>query len=467
MENQKIFVTGAIINSVIQPGDDPFVNFQTNPPVEEGNDKRHFLEVVAATTAVNRNLYQFQPQALQMIAADFKKRKTLTINHEKGIFGSNVLGFGATVDAIFIDGKLYVSAYISLGKTYPNGPFGNSEQLRDGIIDGFIDSCSQSAYPLKAKCSVCDLPYPMMRSHYNNSENVCKHYRGQQVIIGEGEQKTVKTVHVIIEEAEAIELSLVQMGADRGTGITKKAINMSLNDFVDKERFDFLYGNENQDDEPQPNDSTNNNSEGDIEMDQAAIQALKTRAETAEAGLVETQNKLDSANSQVAVLESQKDAVEAQKTAVNSQVSSLTTEKEALQTQIDSLTKERDLVQEQLDSTAGSVKEKDKEISTLKQEAAENELVISDGKAAREGYEKDYVSSYVAAVGDDCTSEDEELQKETAKSFSIETLKKKTEGFNKVAADNFPDGKKVDKEGKKPEEEEEEEESNEAYPRGV
>ena len=291
MENQKVFVTGPIINSAIGKDEDPFVDFQTNPPAEENNEKRHYLEAVAATTGINRNLYQFEPQALQMIASGFKQRKTLTINHEKGHF-SNVLGFGATVDAIVIDDKLYVAAYISLGKTYPQGPFGDSEQLRDGITDGFIDSVSQSAFPLKAKCSVCNLAYPTMRSEYS-SDNVCRHYRGQQVIVEENGERVVKTVHVIIQQAEAIELSLVQMGADRGTGITKKAINLSLNDFVDDERFEFLYGDDEQKQRllegsnPQPNNSggdppLNNNLEGEPEMSQETIQALQTRAETAE-----------------------------------------------------------------------------------------------------------------------------------------------------------------------------------------
>ena len=472
MENQKVFVTGAIINSAIGKDEDPFVDFQTNPPAEENNEKRHYFESVAATTAINRNLYQFEPQALQMIASGFKQRKTLTINHEKGHF-SNVLGFGATVDAIVVDDKLYVAAYVALGKTYPQGPFGDSEELVDGITDGFIDSVSQSAFPLKAKCSVCNLAYPTMRSEYS-SDNVCRHYRGQQVIVEENGERVVKTVHVIIQQAEAIELSFVQMGADRGTGVTKKAINLSLNDFVDDERFEFLYGDDEQKQRllegsnPQPNNSggdppLNNNLEGEPEMSQETIQALQTRAETAETNAAKLQTELNSANGQVAVLTSQKDAV-------NSQVSSLETEKDAFQAQVDSANNEKDIVKQQLDSANESIKEKDKEITTLKQEAAENELVISDGKAARVEYEKEYVSAFVAAVGDDCTPADEELQQETAKSFSIEVLKKKTAGLKKAAVDNYPDGKKVTEEGKKPEEEKKPEEKSgkdTPYPIGV
>ena len=67
---------------------------------------------------------------------------------------------------------------------------------------------------------------------------------------------------------------------------------------------------------------------------------------------------------------------------------------------------------------------------------------------------------FVAAVGDDCTPADEELQQETAKSFSIEVLKKKTAGLKKAAVDNYPDGKKVTEEGKKPEEEKKPEEKS-------
>lgn len=467
MADPRVSFTGAIINSSVQEGEDPFVNFQTSPPTNEDNEKRHYIEVVAGTTEINRNLYQFEPRALQMLASDFKQRRTLTINHEKGYF-DNTLGYGATVDAIFVDDKLYVAAYISLGKTYPKGPFGSSEELRDGIIDGFINSVSQSAWPKKAKCSVCNLAYPISYDQYS-SDNVCRHFRGQQVIVEENGEKVVKTVHVIIQKAEAIELSLVQIGADRGTGITTKQINLSLNDFVDQDRFDFLFGDEekrneliiahpeilpaNNGGEPlQPIKPINNggeppqpidNPKGEDKMSQEAIQAMQTRAETAEANAAQLSVDLTAEKGKVAVAEAEKNALEAQ-------ISALEAEKTALEAQVETSNNERDAAKTQLETANSSITEKDTEISTLKQTAAENEVVIADGIAAREEHEKNYVEAYVAAVGDDCTPEDEELQKETAKSFTIATLKKKTEGLRKSAADNYPEGKNITEEGKKP-----------------
>ena len=473
-QQSRISVPGVILNSSIETGEDPFVNFQTNPPDEGMGDKRHYFEAVAATTEVNRNMYQFSEKALRMIAADFKKRKTLTINHLKGLT-DNTLGFGATVDAVYQNGKLYVAAYISLGKTYPEGPFGNSEELRDGIIDGFINSVSQSAYPLKATDSVSGLPYPLRHSDYGK-EGYSRNYRGQDVIVEEKGRKVVKTVHVIVEEAEAIELSLVQMGADRGSGVTKKAINLSLNDFVDQDHYNFLFGDGTVPDDPEiptpapetpeipetpdnpaepaepvepagneggdPPQPTNNNPEGEDKMSQETIQALTTRAEAAEANAAKAHTDLALEKGKVTVLE-------AEKTALESQVSSLETEKTALESQVETANGERDRMKTQLDAATETATEKDTEITKLKQEAEENKVVIADGIAAREEYEKAYVEAYVAAVGDDCTPEDEEAQRETAKAFPIAVLKKKTEGLQKSAADNFPTGREVTKENSK------------------
>ena len=482
MSQQKVFVTGPILDSVLIDGEDPFVNFQTNPPKDGNENLRHYFESVAATTEVNRNLYQFEPKALRMLARGFKERITLTINHEKGNY-DNTLGFGATVDAVFMDERLYVAAYISLNKTYPKGPFGNSEELRDGIIDGFINSVSQSVYALKSKCSVCNLPYPQ---HYRDYENqsICRHYRGQQVVVEKNGQKVVETVHIIVQEAEPIELSLVQMGADRGNGVTKKAINLSLSDFVDEERFNFLHGDESQrgripedpdnsptdsgDDPPnsdnggeeptEPTDSgeepTDPNNQGESEMSNEALKSMQTRAETAETNATNLQEDLDKVKGEKAVIESQSSAHE-------SKISSLEAEKKALETQVTSANNERDTFKTQLDSANEGVKTKDTEIAALKKTAADNEVVIADGIAARAEYEEAYVTAYVGAVGDDCSDEDRELQVETAKSFTIEVLKKKTKGFDKAKAENYPGGKTVN-EGEEPAPEE-----KKSYPIGV
>ena len=440
MSKPQLFTTGAILNSAPGVNGNPFADFQTQPPDDANRDSRHYFESVAATTEVNRNLYQFEPQALEMLAEGFKSGKTLTINHEKGqksYIGTldNALGYGATVDAVYLDGKLYVASYISLNKTYPKGPFGTSEELRDAVVDGFVNSVSQSVFGLKARCSACNLSYPESYRDYEN-ENTCRHYRGQQVILEENGEKIVKTVHVIIEAAEAIELSLVQMGADRGSGITKKSINLSLSDFVDEDRYNFLFGNNTQ--------PTNG---GTPDMSAEIIQALTTRAETAERNLA-------SITTEKTVLENQSTTLTAEKTILESQSTALTAEKTALESQVKILTAERDTLKE-------SVASKEKEISSIKQVATENELVIADGQAAREQYEKEYLEAYVAAIGDDCTSEDEELQKETCKSFSIEVLKKKTEGLKKSAAANYPPGKSVQEGGSDPSD------ADASYPLGV
>ena len=432
MKQSSIFVTGAIINSAKDSNDDPFINFQMKPPDDGNAGKRHYFEAMVATTEINRNFYQFEEKALEMIAIGFKERKTLTINHDKGIYGGKVLGYGATVDAVVNNKKLYVLAYISLGKTYPEGHFGTSEQLRDGVLDGFINSVSQSCRALKSKCSVCNMPYPQDYRHYDY-DNMCRHYRGQQVIIEKNDEKIVEIVNVVVEEAEAVELSFVQEGADRESGITEKEINLSLNDFIDEERRNYLHDNKNSaiSSKIDNNKSTIQSNEGESEMSQETLNVLTSRAETAERDLAETRLKITTVEGEKVVIESQMKALE-------TQVSSLEAEKTALGTQVDSANAERDRVNKQLETNNTTIESKDKEITDLKQEAIDNKVVIADGKSAREEHEKAYVSAYVTAVGDDCTTEDEELQKETCKSFSIEVLKKKTAGLEKAADTNYP-----------------------------
>ena len=423
--DKKLYSSGIVLKDI--------VDFQSG---DQDQESRHYFEVIAATTDLNRNLYEFTPDALKMLAEDFKSNKTLTINHEKGYF-DNTLGIGATVDASYRAGKLRVVSYISMNKTYPKGPFANSEELRDGIVDGFIDSVSQSCYVNKATCSVCKKPYTM--SYYSQNDDTCKHYRGQEVIVEEDGEKIVKTVHVIVHEAEAVELSLVQMGADRSAKVSKKAVDFSVDDFIDVERYKLLN---------QLTPSEGGNNLEDSKMSAELIQTLTSRAEAAEKTVADLRVEVETTRSEKAVLESQNMATKAQ-------VASLSTEKAALQSQIDSLTTERDQLKTQ-------VEKKDAEISTLTEDAIANKVIIADGKAARENYEKEYVNAYVAAIGDDCTDEDRELQEETCKSFSIEVLKRRTEGFKKAAASNYPSGKAV-----KTGDDGDDDDNTESYPIGI
>ena len=452
-----IHVPSLIISSAAEDADDPFINFQTNPPAEELTT-RHYFESIAATTEVNQNLYEFLPEALEMISEGFKQRKMLTINHDKGLW-SNTVGYGATVDAVVVDNKLYVASYLSLNKTYPRGPFGSSEELRDGIVDGFIANVSQSVTAQKARCSVCGQPYPVSSRDYYN-ESYCRHYRGQQLIVVENGKEVIKTVHVIIEAATATELSIVGIPADTGSGITKKQINFSLSDFFDEDRFNHLYGEGS----PPPIESNpegidtgidpskqDDKDKGEKQVSNETLNAMKERAETAEQNAARLRVEAETAKSE-------KVAIESQMTVKEAELKSAAVEKASLQTQVEALTTERDALKSQAEQKDKDIESKDAKIQKLEQEALENKVVIADGIAARKKYEEAYLDAYVAAMGDACTEEDRELQAETAKAFPMEVLEKKTEGFLKSAGKNYPTGKTVNsgKEGGEGSEEEQE-----------
>ena len=434
---KHIHIPSLVICSAAE-GDNPFINFQTNPPAEE-LETRHYFESIAATMEVNRNLYQFEAEALEMIAEGFKERKILTINHDKGGF-SNTLGYGATVDAVVEDGRLYVASYLSLGKTYPNGPFGTAEELRDGIVDGFINSVSQSVYAIKARCSVCDQPYPTTHSAEHYNENSCQHYRGQPVIVEENGEQVFKNVHVIIEEAEAIELSLVGVPADQGSGITKKQMSFALDDFIDEEKFNYLFGGQvNAPSTPNIVSSGLTNGGNSVStITQAQYDSMKTRAEMAEQESAKLRVESTANQGKESLLKSQNDALEAQKNGLEAQV-------QALESQVATANADRDRAKKDLEDANKAIEAKNQEVVDLKKSAEENKIAIDDGMAARKEFEEEYVTSFAAAVGDDCTDEMKEAQVEVAKSFSIEILKSKINGFKETAKHNYPSGKLVKK----------------------
>lgn len=92
----------------------------------------------------------------------------------------------------------------------------------------------------------------------------------------------------------------------------------------------------------------------------------------------------------------------------------------------------------------------------------ENKVAIADGLAVRSQFEQAYVDAYVAAVGDACTDDMKTQQAEVAKSFSIDILKQKTEGFRDAAKINYPAGKVI-----KPTDSGDAGADPEAYPIGV
>ena len=460
MSENLIHLPSAIFNSQ-SSSDTPFVDFNTNPP-EENLDTRHYFEACVITEGVNRNGFEVLPEAMEMVAVGYKEGRPLSINHDKGSGGlfptsSTALGYGATVDAAVVDNKLYVASYLALNKTYPNGPFGNSEELRDGIVDGFIGNVSQSILPLKARCSVCELPYPLSRKDHAE-DGICKHYVGEPIKIEtDGGEQRIEIVHIVIEEADAIELSLVMIPADTESGITKPTINFSFEDHINEQRAKFEY---------QSTEGVNNplaNPRGDktVSITIEQLQAAETRAVTAESQISQLNAQVSVLNAKSVTLESEVATSEAQKKTVEAEKATLEAQLQASEAKIVQLEAAAVVWEEE-------VNKRETKIQELESSAKENEIVIQDGIEARETIVEKYVEGFVAAVGEGCTEEMKARQEEVAKSLSITILEDKILGFQEAAKQNFPEGKSVEKpETEDQDNDKDDENDDDTYPIGV
>lgn len=443
MSKDIVGIPALIVNNANLEADNPFIDFQVQPsePTEQEMETRHYFEACVITPGVNRNLFEVTTEAMEMVAEGYAEGRPLSINHDKGggmFETSNTLGYGQTVAAEVIDNKLYVVSYVALGKNYPKGPFGNSEELRDGIIDGFVGNVSQSINPKEAKCNVCEKPYPLRYQDYEK-EGFCQHFRGEDVIIKDDEgNRRVETVHIVIEKAEAIELSLVMIPADKGSGITKPTINFSLNDFVDKKRMDFLYG-EGSSNPNEPNEPNESNIEGGTPVStitQDQFNAMQQRAISAESQVASLNAAATNHSATVAQLEGEVNTAKAEKRTVEAEKAELQAKLDAAEAKVTNLEAAAKLAE-------SNIEEKDKKITELETAAQENKIVIEDGIAARSAIIERFADAYAKAVGDECTEAMKETQREVAKSLTIEILEKKIEGFEETAKANYPEGRKV------------------------
>lgn len=437
----------SVISASAVESDNPFVDFQLQPP-DQNNEKRHYVEAIVITEGVNQNMFEVLPEAMEMVAEGYKNGKPLSINHDKGNW-TNTLGYGATVDAEVIDSKLHVLFYLALDKTYPQGPFGSSKELRDAIIDGFVGNVSQSIMPKKAKCSVCDKRYPLNWDEYD-MEGICRHYRGQHVIVEDDEgNQNVEIVHIIVEEADAVELSLVMIPADKGSRINRPVVNsfldFSVDNIIDEQRRQYLCGpaisaSSQSDPDPIPNPSDNsgdpNKGGTPVSITQEQLDAMQKRAVDAESKNTTLQVELNSAKESATKLEGEKSTAQAEKATVEAEKATLQAKLEAEEAKVKLLEAGKELQDKE-------VEKKDARIQELEKEAKENAIVIKDGKEARASKIEEFVDAYAKAVGDDCTEDMKEAQREVAKSLTIEQIDKKVEGFLATAKVNFPPGSAI------------------------
>ena len=416
-------------------------DFQTAQP--EPNEERHYFEVIGATLDPNRNHFQFTIEALEQLARSYAEGKTLTVNHDK----FTGLGIGATTDAVVIDGELYIQTYLK--KNYPllGGSYGvpNTNALIDAVMDGFAKDVSISALQNETRCSICGNDY--------YDYELCTHYRGRQYIVGEGENKSIARCVIIISDTEAVELSLVQDGADTRAQIVRKVVNLHYDGSIDQETFEEVQKKYSITDEdlkkgPSFNFDGKQQPDPNDKLDQSKETSEPEEPE-------EPENKgANMSTEQITTLNSLNSQLTAENASLKTQVSNLETEKMELITNAAketvekaTLTTEKDLAEKQVESLTEENGKLEEKIKELEKEAADNKLLVEDGKFARTQAEQEYLEAFVKAEGETCSIQDRQDQAEFAKTRSLSQLIADSASFLRTAKLKYPEGRQTEEGG--------------------
>ena len=396
-------------------------DFQTAPPSQ--NDNRHYFEAIAATLKPNDNFYQFTEKSLGQMRQGYRSGLTLTVNHDK----YHSVGLGETSDAAIENAKLYVQAYIKKGLTFPEGPLGTSEQYIDSILDGFLKNVSVSVVPLKLTCSICG-------NDYRDYES-CRHIRGMEYVIGEGSNRRVKTAIVIIEEAKARELSLVQVGADPQASIVKKAVNLYHDGAIDKDKLEAIAAHESENtdlsmlnekfhlinssadlsDPPDSNqaDQTTSPSQGGNTVDPKDIAQLKAENDSFKVENASLKGELGSIKTECTSLRNENSALRNDAEKLKRDHATLTGANEELKTDKSTLQSENSALKTEIDGLKTESATLKTTNSTQKAQAATQETTIETLNAKVESFEqnKEILSTQLK----ESQTREEELNAEIAK----------------------------------------------------
>ena len=266
-------------------------DFQEGPELgNEPDPNRFYLEYLAMTNQVNRNFVEVTDQALEMMAAGYKKGLPLTINHMKGLFDTS-LGIGQTIDAVVNQGNLYLQMYIAKNKTYNLDTIGDSEELIEAIKDGYIKRGSTSIRILEARCAVCDDP---VEDFYGCE----KHPKGRPIWVQNDSGENVEVVpHIIIDKAEPIEFSITMLRADPNSQVTRKNLNFYLDNIIDETIFNENFSGRT----VEPLESSPTTITEDTAVTDKEKQALEAERDAEKRRADALQVSVDSLNSQLEV----------------------------------------------------------------------------------------------------------------------------------------------------------------------
>ena len=176
---------------------------------DDGEASRVPYRCFAHSFDVNTRAYQFRRAALQELADSYVE-KSLLLNHLK-----RPMGFGQTQVGEVLDEGLFINFYVLRGQTFPGGPLGGSDEVITALDDGCLQYVSMG-FDIKASvCSICGNEFKMW--------GTCgDHYRGETYPMKEEGRLVEKLCIEIIESCEAVELSLVYLGAERDAKVVTR-----------------------------------------------------------------------------------------------------------------------------------------------------------------------------------------------------------------------------------------------------
>ena len=395
-------------------------DFQTKAPPK--NDERYYFECIGAhADTPNRNFYQFTGDAVEQMRSDYEAGKTLTVNHAKGqsgffsAEGGTGVGLGQTTESVVKEKELYIQAYIKKGLTFPQGALGTSDEFIDAIRDGFLNSVSVSVMVNSGICSICN-------NNYRDYKQ-CTHMRGAEYIVGEGENKRIETAVVIIKDLTTLELSLVQEGADPKALVTRKAFSLHSDGYISQNQYNAIQ-DEYKDKSPSnmPDLSLASTDKGDSIMTPEEIKALQ-----------DEKTALQKENSTLRI----------EASTLQTDISAARTENATLQTDKSRLELEKANLEQKVATHEATIQASQQKVSELEKDIADNAQIIADGKQARKVAEEAYLTAYVQAQGNDCSTEDRERQANFAKRLSIDDLNKDALSYQEQAKLRYPTGRQT------------------------
>lgn len=379
-------------------------DFQLSKPEE--TETRYYFEAIGATLEPNDNYFQFTKKSLGQMRDGYKNGLTLTVNHDK-YYG---LGIGQTAEAEIQNDLLYVQSYILKAMNFRTGPFPTGQDYMNAVQDGFVKNVSVSFIGRTVECSICGNDWRDYRS--------CQHWPGQDYVVGEGNEKRVVTMIGIVKDAEPLELSLVQVGAEKNASVTRKASNFFSQDQ------DFAA--ENQLREAKRKYASSSNNDDNQERDNMDWEA---RAKE-----LETEN---------ATLKSQNATIGAENSTLKAQVDNLTTDKATLETRVETLDRQTQAFDERIKATKDTETAHANEVKELKTTLEQNKQLAEDGKTLRKGLEEEYVKQFGRLKGEAFTTEDKERKLEAARLMSVDDLLNMTKSFKEDADTLYPSGRKT------------------------